>query len=161
MGLLRREFLKLTGAAALAGASHPATAQAAYPSKPLSIIVPFAAGGSTDVIARVIGQKVTEAWGQPVIIDTRPGGSTIIGTAMAAKADPDGYTLLMTVSNLVITEDGSAGPSNWGTLTTNSGSPSDSAAGAVVTVSATKYTDTISSLAPGASGVFTFKRAIN
>jgi tripartite-type tricarboxylate transporter receptor subunit TctC len=85
--------------------TSPAVAQppGPYPDKPIRIIVPFAPGGSTDVIARVIGQKVTEAWGQPVIIDTRPGGSTIIGTAMAAKADPDGYTLLMTVSNLVTT----------------------------------------------------------
>ena len=72
-----------------------------YPEKPIKIIVPFAPGGSTDVLARVIGQKLTENWGQPVIVDTRPGGSTIIGTGLAAKADPDGYTLIIVVSNLV------------------------------------------------------------
>jgi tripartite-type tricarboxylate transporter receptor subunit TctC len=72
-----------------------------YPEKPIRIIVPFAPGGSTDVLARVIGQKLTEKWGQPVIVDTRPGGSTVIGTSLAAKADPDGYTLIIVVSNLV------------------------------------------------------------
>jgi tripartite-type tricarboxylate transporter receptor subunit TctC len=93
----------LAGAAGTAALTFAGgQAQAAWPTdKPIRIIVPFAPGGSTDVFARVIGQKMTENWGQPVIIDTRPGGSTIIGTGMAAKADPDGYTLLMTVSNLV------------------------------------------------------------
>ena len=67
----------------------------------------------------------------------------------------------LTVSNLVITEDGLAAPNNWGTYTANSGTPSDSGSGAVVTVSATKYTDTVASLAPGASAIFTFKRSIN
>ncbi len=64
-------------------------------------------------------------------------------------------------TTLVITEDGLAAPNNWGTYTTNSGSPSDSGSGTVATVSATKYTDTIALLAAGASGVFTFKRSIN
>jgi tripartite-type tricarboxylate transporter receptor subunit TctC len=72
-----------------------------YPDKPIKIIVPFAPGGSTDVLARVIGQKMTESWGQPVIVETRPGAMTIIGTAAAAKADPDGYTLIIVVSNIV------------------------------------------------------------
>ena len=65
-----------------------------YPDKPIKIIVPFAPGGSTDIIARVIGQKMTEAWGQTVVVETRPGAATMIGTQAAAKADPDGYTLL-------------------------------------------------------------------
>jgi hypothetical protein len=67
----------------------------------------------------------------------------------------------LTATTLVITEDGLAGTNNWGTYTTNSGTPSDSGSGTVVTVSATKYTDTIASLAAGASGIFTFKRSIN
>jgi len=78
-----------------------------------------------------------------------------------STSNGDANCVKLTASNLVITEDGLAGTNNWGTYTTNSGSPSDSASGTVVTVSATKYTDTIASLAGGASGVFTFKRSIN
>ncbi len=73
----------------------------------------------------------------------------------------DANCVKLTASSLVITEDGLAAPNNWGTYTANSGSPSDSGSGTVVTVSATKYTDTIASLAAGASAVFTFKRSIN
>ena len=70
-----------------------------YPDKPIKIIVPFAPGGSTDILARVIGQKMIENWGQTVIVETRPGAATVIGTQAAAKADPDGYTLIIVVSN--------------------------------------------------------------
>ena len=87
-------------AALLAGA--PARAQApteSYPTKPIRIIVPFAAGGSVEVVARLIGQYFTQAWGQQVIVETRPGGGTMIGTQAAARAEPDGYTLLVAVSN--------------------------------------------------------------
>ncbi len=70
-----------------------------YPEKPIKIIVPFAPGGSVDIVARVIGQKMTEAWGQTVVVDTRPGAGTMIGTQAAAKSDPDGYTLIVAVSN--------------------------------------------------------------
>ncbi|HYW73503.1 MAG TPA: hypothetical protein VE961_20950, partial [Pyrinomonadaceae bacterium] len=73
----------------------------------------------------------------------------------------DANCVKLTASSLVIAEDGSAAPSNWGTYTTDTGTPSDSNGGAVVKVNAAKYTDTISSLAPGASGTFTFKRLIN
>ena len=91
----------LLGAAAVfaasgAGAQSPA---AKYPDRPIKIIVPFAPGGSTDILARVIGQKMTETWGQTVIVETRPGAATVIGTQAAAKADPDGYTLIIVVSN--------------------------------------------------------------
>lgn len=81
--------------------------------------------------------------------------------ANVSTSNGDANCVKLTASNLVITEDGLAAPNNWGTYTTNSGSPSDSGSGAVVTVSATKYTDTIATLAAGASGVFTFKRSIN
>src|SRR5215471_17171864 len=69
-----------------------------YPDKPIKIIVPFAPGGSVDVVARVIGQKMTDDWGQSVIVEARAGASAMIGTAAAAKADPDGYTLIIVVS---------------------------------------------------------------
>jgi len=64
-----------------------------YPAKPLRIIVPFPAGGTTDILARAIGQKLTEEWKQPVLIDNRPGAGANIGAEVAAKAPPDGYTL--------------------------------------------------------------------
>jgi len=87
-----------TGIAVASGASAQSPADK-YPDRPIKIIVPFAPGGSTDILARVIGQKLTEQWGQPVIIETRPGAGTMIGTGAAAKADPDGYTLVIVVSN--------------------------------------------------------------
>lgn len=83
----------------LGTASMAQTAADKYPDKPIKIIVPFAPGGSTDILARVIGQKLTEHWGQQVIVETRPGAATVIGTAAAAQATPDGYTLIVVVSN--------------------------------------------------------------
>jgi tripartite-type tricarboxylate transporter receptor subunit TctC len=69
-------------------------AEQAYPSKPIRLVVPFPAGGSLDVIARAIGQKLSIAWGQPVIIDNRPGAGGNIGADLVAKSAPDGYTIL-------------------------------------------------------------------
>lgn len=66
-----------------------------YPSRPIRLIVPFAPGGSNDIMARLVGQKFSEAMGQQVVVDNRPGASGIIGTDLAAKAAPDGYTVLM------------------------------------------------------------------
>jgi tripartite-type tricarboxylate transporter receptor subunit TctC len=66
-----------------------------FPAKPIRIIVPFPAGGGADLWARLIAQKLTESWGQNIIVDNRGGASGIIGTELAAKAPPDGYTLLM------------------------------------------------------------------
>jgi len=70
-----------------------------YPSKPIRIIVQFTPGTSTDIIGRLVGQKLTEAWGQPVVVENRPGAGAIIGTEAAAKAPADGYTLVMAVSS--------------------------------------------------------------
>ena len=76
-----------------------AQAQTAWPAKPIRIIVGFAAGGSTDVTARIIGQALSDRLGQPVLIENRPGAGGNIGADAAAKADPDGYTLLMATSS--------------------------------------------------------------
>jgi len=80
-------------AALLIAAPH-AAAQS-YPQKTVRIIVPYAAGGNTDITARAIGVKLTDIFGQQIIVDNRPGGATNIGSELAAKAPPDGYTLLM------------------------------------------------------------------
>ena len=71
---------------------------AAYPSAPIRIIVPFTAGGSADIFARVIGAKMSEAWSQQVVIDNRAGSGGVIGSEIAAKATPDGYTLMMGIT---------------------------------------------------------------
>lgn len=74
----------------------------AYPTKPIRYIVGYTPGGTADMLARAVGQKLTEAWGQQVIVENRPGGGTNIGTEVAAKAAPDGYTLFMpTVANAI------------------------------------------------------------
>ncbi|MEI6319876.1 MAG: tripartite tricarboxylate transporter substrate binding protein [Pseudomonadota bacterium] len=84
-------------AAACAGASGAAFAQA-WPAKPVRMIVPIAGGGSTDAIARLVGTRLGEAWGQTVLVENRPGGSTMIGAEVVARATPDGYTMLMATS---------------------------------------------------------------
>ncbi|SDP71290.1 Tripartite-type tricarboxylate transporter, receptor component TctC [Ralstonia sp. 25mfcol4.1] len=93
-----RSVLKslLCGAAALAMsfAGHAGAADA-YPAKPVTLIVPWAAGGSTDILARVLSEHLTKSLGQPVIVDNKPGASGNIGSAMVARAQPDGYTLLI------------------------------------------------------------------
>jgi tripartite-type tricarboxylate transporter receptor subunit TctC len=80
-----------------------AAAQQAYPNKPIRLITPFAPGGANSIMARIIGQKLTESWGQPVIVESVPGAGTIIGTTTVVKAAPDGYTLLLSGGNLMLT----------------------------------------------------------
>jgi tripartite-type tricarboxylate transporter receptor subunit TctC len=70
-----------------------------FPSRAIRIIVPFPAGGPSDVLARVVGRKLTEAWGQSVVVENRPGANTVIGAQIVAKAPPDGYTLLMAIDS--------------------------------------------------------------
>lgn len=71
-----------------------------YPEKPVRVVVPFAAGGTFDQVARVTAQKLSEMWAQQVVVDNRPGGATIIATDLVAKATPDGYTLLLSPNAL-------------------------------------------------------------
>ena len=89
-----RKLPGILSALALAFAAGAAFAQA-YPSKPVHMLVPFPAGGLTDVIARGLAQELTKVWGQQVIVENRPGANTIIGAEVTAKAPPDGYTMLM------------------------------------------------------------------
>jgi len=94
-GLTRRSLLATMGLGALASTPVSAFAQTSYPERPIRIIVPFAAGGAVDIIARVVADKLTEAWKQPVIVDNRAGASGNIGAEAVARAEPDGYTLLI------------------------------------------------------------------
>ena len=88
-------FLLRVAGAVLALSFAGNTAAQGYPARPVRIVVPFAPGGPNDILARVIGQKLNETWGQPVIMENRPGGGTVIGTEIVAKSPPDGYNLLM------------------------------------------------------------------
>jgi tripartite-type tricarboxylate transporter receptor subunit TctC len=99
MKLPRRNFLHLAaGAVALPAVARIATAQS-YPTRPVRLIVPFAAGGGTDITARVMGQWLSERLGQQFVIDNRPGGGTNIGTEAVVRSPADGYTLLMVGSS--------------------------------------------------------------
>jgi len=103
MKFLRRKFLHLAaGAVALPAVSRIAKAQT-YPSRPVHIILGFPAGGSSDVIGRLMAQWLSERLGQPFVFDNRPGAGSNIGTEMVARAAPDGYTLLWTTSANAIT----------------------------------------------------------
>jgi tripartite-type tricarboxylate transporter receptor subunit TctC len=94
----------LTALAAYSAA--PAQAQddgaGSFPSRPIHIIVPFPAGGPTDILCRIVGQEMTASWGQAVVIENRPGADTAIGAEIVAKADPDGYTLLAAMDSTMV-----------------------------------------------------------
>jgi tripartite-type tricarboxylate transporter receptor subunit TctC len=94
--------MKILAAALLTLAASVAGAQT-YPSKPMRVIVPYAPGGTSDILARQIGPKLTDAWGQPVIVENKPGANGNVGADFVAKSPADGYTLLLTdVGGLVI-----------------------------------------------------------
>jgi tripartite-type tricarboxylate transporter receptor subunit TctC len=95
----------LTTAALLAIAAPALPAQATFPAKPIRVIVPFAPGGGSDVVARTIGPRLSERIGQPVVIDNRPAASGVVGADLAAKAAPDGHTLLLiTTTNAIASQ---------------------------------------------------------
>ena len=100
--LPRREFLRVAGLAAAGSIfSRPAMAQA-YPARPVRLVVPFNAGGSTDIVGRIICQWLTERFGQSFVVENKPGGGTNIATQMVVNSPADGYTLLYTVSTHAI-----------------------------------------------------------
>ena len=76
--------------------------RADFPTRTIRIIVPFPAGGPTDILSRVVAQKMSEDWGQPVVVENRPGADTAIGAAQVAKAAPDGYTLLAAMDTTLV-----------------------------------------------------------
>jgi tripartite-type tricarboxylate transporter receptor subunit TctC len=93
--LLAMAFLTLAAAA-------PAAAQGDFPNRPVRIVVPFPAGGPTDINMRILGQKLSELWGQGVVIENRPGANTGIGATLVAKSPPDGYTLLAAMDTTLV-----------------------------------------------------------
>ena len=95
--ILRRGSVAVLATLACLAAPHAIASD--YPTKPVRIIVQFTAGTSTDILARIVAQKMSQDWGQQVIVDNRPGAGAVLGTEMGAKAPPDGYTLTMAVSS--------------------------------------------------------------
>src|SRR5438445_5136211 len=101
LGVRRRGFITLLGGTVLMLAAG-ANATESFPTRPMRLIVPYPAGGGTDIVGRVLGQKLHESLGQPIVIDNRGGAGGTIGTALAAKSAPDGYTLLLVPTSHVI-----------------------------------------------------------
>src|SRR5436190_13865201 len=100
--LVRRQFVRLAGAAAIAPALARVGWTQTYPARPVRVIVPYAAGSSIDIVARLIGQRLTESFGQNFYIENLPTGAANVGTTAAAQAPADGYTVLFVATTLVI-----------------------------------------------------------
>src|SRR5262245_10541075 len=98
----RRRLLQSSGALAAMSVGLPVWAQAAFPSRPLRLVVPNGAGGAADLTARAVGQKLAAALGQPVVIDNRPSAGGVVAGEMVARAAPDGYTMLLISSGTAV-----------------------------------------------------------
>jgi tripartite-type tricarboxylate transporter receptor subunit TctC len=90
------------GACATAAQTAVAQVVQQYPSKPVRIVVPLAPGGGSDIVGRIVAQALGDHWGKPVVVDNRPGAGSAVGTSLASKAAPDGYTLLVSSPSLAI-----------------------------------------------------------
>src|SRR4051794_40461278 len=99
---MRMPETRIALAATLILALAPAAVAQNYPARQITLIVPFAPGGPADFLGRLIGQKMGEDLGQQVVVDNRPGANTIIGAQVVAKANPDGYTLLMAIDGTLV-----------------------------------------------------------
>lgn len=95
----RRRAVLALGALGAALAAPSIRAQATWPTRPVKLMVPFPPGGGADFVARLVGKQLGELWGQPVVIDNKPGASTMIASEAVARSEPDGHTLLLAVSN--------------------------------------------------------------
>ena len=104
MNIARRHALAFGLGLAAATLATPSLAQPSYPSKPITIVVAYPAGGDTDALARVFAEKLQSRLGQPVVVDNKPGASGVIGSAYVSKAAPDGYTLLLAPSTFAIAQ---------------------------------------------------------
>ena len=99
---ISKDLTRVAIAGVLALGTGAGIAQTAFPSKPIRIISPYPPGGTTDLMARLVGPKLTESWGQQIIVENRAGGNTVIGSEAMVKSPPDGYTLLSILSSHVI-----------------------------------------------------------
>src|SRR6266702_2417830 len=102
MKLVRRQLMVLAGAAVCAPAVSSLASAQTYPSRPVRVIVPYAAGGPNDVVTRIITQKLSESWGSQFYVDNIPAGASTIGTGMAARAPADGYTIVVITNSFII-----------------------------------------------------------
>src|ERR1700680_4543598 len=95
---MRRLAAALALVVVIGAAASAAFAQAQYPTRPIRLLVPFAPGGGVDVVARIVGRKVSEKLGQPILVESKPGGGGAVAVGELMGSEPDGYTLLMTTS---------------------------------------------------------------
>ena len=98
----RRRWLATAALSLAALTPSLSLAQAAWPNKPVRIVVPYAPGGANDILARVLAEKLTPVLGQPVLVENKPGAGALVGSDFVAKATPDGYTLLMAASGPMV-----------------------------------------------------------
>ena len=102
MQLKKRWFVSSAAAALLLGASHLTLAQTAYPDKPVKLVIPFAAGGATDVLGRLLAVAMQDKLGQSVVVENKPGAGTVLAASLVAKAPADGYTLLLASNSTLV-----------------------------------------------------------
>ncbi|MDB5779516.1 MAG: hypothetical protein JWP93_1881, partial [Polaromonas sp.] len=98
----RAALVAFAGLVAASSAPYAQTAADNWPTKPVTIVVPYSAGGGTDIVARVVAQRLSELWGKPVVVDNRTGANGAIGSSYVAKSSPDGHTLLLVVGSHAI-----------------------------------------------------------